>query len=162
MMDRLRDMMNKSPWVGWATAGVLLLGSIFMFVRGGRGSDPYSPDRMKESVTIKFTDTGDEITMTRGQLDREMRRSADKLDAGKGIINPKTGQPTGFPFDKDEWDQMISRINEEKQEFKKAPVAAGSGAKPTSAPRKEVSAEEANKLLEKVNQPQPPALPGKK
>jgi hypothetical protein len=29
----------------------------------------------------------------------------------EGIINPKTGKPTGFPFDKDEWSEWIARIN---------------------------------------------------
>jgi hypothetical protein len=136
---------------------VLLLASVYLFIRGGGGSDPYSPDRMKETVVIKFADTGDEVTMTRGQLDREMRRSGDKLDPSKGVINPKTQAPTGFPFDKSEWDEMIARINQEKQEFKKAATS-----KPSTAPRKEVTPEEAAKALGQPVAAQPGTPPEKK
>jgi|GEM_PF-591602 len=157
MLSGLREKMNKSPWMGWAFAGVLLLASLFMFFRSRSSIDPYSPARMQETVVIKFTDTGEEVEMTRGNLDREMRRSGDKLDSTKGVLNPKTGQYTGFPFDKNDWDQMIARINQEKQEFKKSPV---SGATPAPSPRKELTPEESAKLYEKLAQP--PTAPVKK
>ncbi len=120
MLANAREFMNKSPWMGWALAGLLLAFSAFWLMRGQRSSDPYDPERMKDSVVIKFSDTGEEITMTRGELDRQMRRSGDKLDMTQGVINPATGKATGFPFNKSEWEEMITRINAEKQEFKKS------------------------------------------
>ena len=121
----IREFINKSPWMGWAFAALLLGATVFFFLRSrSGGSDPYSPARMTEMVTIRFTDTDDEITMPRGTMDKELRRQGDKLDPTKGITNPKTGKPTGFLFDKEEWDAMIARINKEKEEAKKHPSGA--------------------------------------
>jgi hypothetical protein len=118
MLSRFREFVNKSPWLGWILAAVLLAVSVVFFMRGQRGTDPYSPGRMQETVTIRFTDTNDEMTMTRGQMDRDLRKSGPKLDPSVGIINPKTGKPTGFLFNKSEWDEMITRINREKEEIR--------------------------------------------
>jgi hypothetical protein len=118
-MPSVREFLNKAPWAGWATAGILLLAAVFLFFRGQRNTDPYSPERMKEMVTIRFSDTGDEITMPRGTMDKQLRHQGATLDPGKGLINPKTGQPTGFLFDKEEWEAMVARINTEKAEAKK-------------------------------------------
>ena len=118
MVGTIREFLNKAPWAGWAVAGALLLASAFLFFRGQRGTDPYSPERMQEMVTIRFTDTGEEVTMPRGAMDKQLRYQGEKLDPSKGIINPKTGQPTGFLFDKEEWEEMVARINAEKEQFR--------------------------------------------
>ncbi|CAG0958478.1 hypothetical protein PHYC_00597 [Phycisphaerales bacterium] len=135
MLTRVRQFVNEKPWIGWLVAGLLLLGSVFYFLRTQRGTDPYSPDRMTEMVTIRFTDTNDEIEMSRGHMDRELRRRGDKIDPSQGIINPKTGQPTGFLFNKSEWEEMIARINREKEEIR----ATSGGKSIPPAPRKEPS-----------------------
>ncbi len=49
-----------------------------------------------ETLCMQLPSTGDTATCTCSQ---------------EGIINPKTGKPTGFPFDKDEWSEWIARIN---------------------------------------------------
>lgn len=132
MLGKLREFVNKSPWLGWVLfVAVLGLAVVLWFIRS-KGTDPYTPERMVEEVTVRFTDTNDEVKMTRGQLDKELRRRGDKLDAAQGIINPKTGQPTGFIFSKAEWEEMITRINQEKEE---ARTASGKLIKP--APRDE-------------------------
>jgi hypothetical protein len=136
MLAAIREFLNKKPWVGWALAVVLLGVSVFFYFRSRRaGEDPYSPARMTEMVTIRFTDTEDEMTIPRGRLDKELRRQGDQLDPSKGIINPKTGKPTGFLFDKKEWDEWIARINKEKAEAKQHPNTAFSTA-PASAEKK--------------------------
>src|SRR5207253_662796 len=97
MLTRFREFMNKSPWMGWALAALLLCVSVVFFIRArGPGSDPYSPERMRQMVTIRFTDTDEEVTMPRGTVDKDLRRQGDHLDPSKGIVNPKTGKPTGF------------------------------------------------------------------
>jgi hypothetical protein len=132
MLDRVRQLMNSKPWIGWAVAGVLLAGSAFMIIRGQTsGRDAYHPDRLQETVTVRFTDTGDEMTTTRGRLLRELTKDAGQLDPSKGLINPKTGQPTGFLFDKEEWDAMVTRINAEKESFRK-----GSAIQPAKTEKK--------------------------
>lgn len=124
----LRDEINKRPWLGWACAAALLGLSAYLFWRLSGGTDPYDPSRITEEVTIKFTDTGEEITMPRGRLERELRYRQGKLDPTKGIVNPKTGQPTGFLFSKSDWESTISRLNEEKDIM--------SGGAPVPAPKK--------------------------
>jgi hypothetical protein len=124
MLGSVREFLNKSPWIGWALALLLLCASIFFFIRGQRNPDPYSPDRMKEMVTIHFTDTDDEMTIPLGRLDKELRLQGDHLDPSKGYINPKTGKPTGFLTAKKEWDDIIARINKEKEEAKKNPTSS--------------------------------------
>jgi hypothetical protein len=127
-----RAILEKKPWIGWAVAGVFLVLAVWIYMRRTTSSDPYSPERMTEMVTIKFTDTGDEVDMPRGRLDKELRQSGGKLDPTKGVVNPKTGQPTGFPFNKAEWNEWITRINTERE------AAAKSGPAKTSRPDKVV------------------------
>jgi hypothetical protein len=124
-MRNFRSHAAKKPLLGWAVAAVCVGLTVVLWVRRGSTEDFYSPDRMQEMVTIKFTDTGDEIEMPRGRLDRELRRSGGVLDPSKGVVNPKTGQPTGFPFNKNEWEQWIKRINEERAAVQAATPAAG-------------------------------------
>jgi hypothetical protein len=125
MLAGVRTFLNKSPWIGWVFAGLLLCASIFFYFRSrSAGADPYSPQRMTEMVTIRFTDDDSEITMPRGRLDKQLRQSGDHLDPTIGITNPKTGKPTGFLVAKDDWDAMIARINKEKEEAKKNPSGA--------------------------------------
>ena len=125
-MPNVREMLQSSPWIGWAVAGLLLALSVFMFFRGSVGQDLYSPDRMREMVTIKFTDTGEEMEIPRGRLDLQLRQTGGKLDPTKGLINPKTGQPTGFPFSKSEWEDMCARINASREAMGAANSTAGS------------------------------------
>lgn len=115
-MNTLRELLEKKPWLGWIFAVAFLGLSVFIYIKRSGSADPYSPDRMVEMVTIKFVDTGDEIQMPRGRLDKELRGRGGTLNPEEGLINPKTGKPTGFPFDKDEWGDWIARINKEKAE----------------------------------------------
>ena len=121
-MINIREQIDKKPWLGWLVAGVLLVIAVFIYVRRSSNADPYSPERMTDMVTIKFTDTGDEIEMPRGRLDKELRGRPD-FDPSKGVINPKTGAATGFPFDKKEWETWLGRIKQEKDEAKAAAPA---------------------------------------
>lgn len=146
-MQNIRDFVNKSPWVGWIVAGLILVVAAFMFFKRPSNESPYSPERMREKVTIKFTDTGDELEMTRGDLDRMLRRRGEVIDGGQGIINPKTNQPTGFLYDKSEWDAMIVRINEEKKD-----IQTRSGMTVAPAPRRDLP-----KLPEQPANSAPPA-----
>lgn len=115
-MKRVRDFLNDKPWLGWVIAGVFLLLSIGLYIRLSGGRATYSVERMSEKVTLKCIETGDEWTMTRGLMERELRSRTGSLDPSQGIINPKTGRPTGFPFSKSEWEETIKRLNKEKDE----------------------------------------------
>ncbi len=129
-MASIRDSLQKSPWIGWALALVMFgVAGYFAFFRGHVGVDPSNPERMREIVTIKYTDTGEEVKMGRGQFERALRESQPGMtvDPSKGLVNPKTGQATGFLFDKDDWDSLVKQINAERAEFR------GSGPAPEPA-----------------------------
>lgn len=108
----LRETVNSKPWIGWAVAGAMILVAGFFAYRNMSGSgDRFAPESMRETVTIKYTDTGDTEEVHRGRLiKRLLDEQGGKVDATRGLINPKTGQPTGFLFDKREWDAMIKEL----------------------------------------------------
>ena len=129
----IRESINSKPWLGWAVAGVVLvLAAWLMFSRLGAGSDTYDPKRMQQTVTIKFTDTGETIEMPRGRLIKMLADQGGKIDPTKGIINPATKQPTGFLYDKAEWDELVKNINEDRAQAE----AARKGAPPAAVPGK--------------------------
>lgn len=114
-MNKIREMMEKSPWLGWAVAGVILAAAVGLYLLRSGASEPYSPDRLTQTVSIRFADTGEVVEMPRGEMERDLRSRAGRLDAGAGIINPKTGQATGFPYSKSDWEKTIDRLNGEKE-----------------------------------------------
>jgi hypothetical protein len=115
-MPSLRETLNKSPWIGWALAFVLLGVSAYLYFSRTTDVNAYNPERMREFVTVKFADTGEEERMPRGKFERALREAQKgQLDGSKGLVNPKTGQPTGFLFDKADWEETISRINDERK-----------------------------------------------
>lgn len=119
-MNKIREMLEKSPWMGWVVAGVILAIAVLLYIRRSGGGDPYSPDRLTETVSIRFADTGEVVEMRRGEMEKDLRSRAGRLDAGAGIINPKTGQATGFPYSKSDWEKTIDRLNSEKEAVVKA------------------------------------------
>lgn len=121
-----RDFLNNKPWLGWVVAGAILLISVAVYWKMSGKGDPYSVERLSQDVTIKCVETGDEWTMQRGLMERELRRRTGLIDPTQGLPNPKTGRLTGFPFDKDSWEATVRRLNEEKLKYdpalKKAPA----------------------------------------
>jgi len=103
---------------------------------------------MTDMVTIKFADTGDEIEIARGRLDKELRGRPD-FDPSKGVINPKTGAATGFPFDKKEWESWLGRIKQEKADAKTATAS------PSTPDRGKVVRPEAPAVLPPIPEPAP-------
>src|SRR5678815_2321109 len=103
-MNRIREFLNSKPWLGWVLAVAFLGLSIILYYRISGGGETYSVERMSEMVTLKCAETGEEWEMSRGMMERELRSRAGSLDSSQGIINPKTGKPTGFPFRKSEWE----------------------------------------------------------
>jgi len=115
-MNRLRELLARSPWLGWAVAGLILVAAVFIYMRRSGMNDPYDPRRLSQMMSIRYSDTGEVVEMRRADVELELRRRAGRLDPGAGLINPKTGQATGFPYSKGDWDKTIERLNAEKQE----------------------------------------------
>jgi hypothetical protein len=118
-MSSIREQISSKPWIGWAIAGVLFVAAVYLYIsRSSRNDVQYGQEAMTKMVTVKFTDTGDELVMPRGRFEKMLRGSVTgTLDPSKGLINPKTNQPTGFLFNKSDWDETIQRINTERKEF---------------------------------------------
>lgn len=118
-MSNLRQKLNDKPWIGWTVAGAMaVLAGVVYFTRSSGSNVEYSQEYMTEMVTVKFADTGDELELPRGRFERMLRSSGSgTLDPSKGLINPKTNQPTGFLFDKSDWEKTVQRINSERKEL---------------------------------------------
>ncbi|MBC7833782.1 MAG: hypothetical protein H7Y88_01615 [Phycisphaerales bacterium] len=113
-MGKIRDAMNKNPWIGSTIAVVLLVGAAayWFFGRGSGGT--YSRERMSEMVVIRDSETGDTWEMRRAELELALRERSGAIDPKQGIVNPKTGKATGFPVDR-QWTETVKRLNEERE-----------------------------------------------
>lgn len=100
------------PALRWAAVIALLLVGAYLVIRPALRSG--TGGALGEEVTIRFTDTGDTITMQRGRFERMMLEKGVEgpIDPSKGIINPKTNAPTGFPADRAYWEGLVASVNE--------------------------------------------------
>jgi hypothetical protein len=114
-MPNLRSLLKDSPWLGWVVAALCLGVAGYMTFRQFRPADVMSPERMRDVLTIRYADTGEVVEIPRGRLDKMLRTQGGLLDPNVGLINPKTNQPTGFLFNKDEWNDLVGRINADKK-----------------------------------------------
>lgn len=132
-MEKLREMMKERPWIGWAVAGMLLVVAVYLgFFGGTGGGDDFSGQKMQEMVTIRFSDTDTTEEMPWGRVMKELSGRPGKLDATVGINNPATGKPTGFIFNKAEWDRIVGQINNDKDAASKTPVTGSGKSKPAA------------------------------
>jgi hypothetical protein len=117
-MNRIRQFMRDKPWIGWVVALFALAGAGVIIFKQQTTTGMYDPESMTQIITIKFLDTGDEVEIPRGRVDTMLReQQSGVVDPSKGLLNPKTGQPTGFPIDKRNWDAWIKRINEDRAQY---------------------------------------------
>lgn len=117
-MRDFREWVGRNPAIGWVIA-LLACGVAVYFAAFRRAQGDYLPEQMTEMVTIKFTDDNETMDIPRGRLIRELMRTGQTLDPSKGITNPRTGQPTGFPFNKSEWESMVRQINTDRDRIAK-------------------------------------------
>lgn len=108
----LEGIRGRFPAVIWTLVAVALVAGGWLVARQPTGRS--IQDELASHIVIKFEDTGDEIKMVRGMFEREMmaRGIAGTADAAVGITNPKTGKPTGFPADRDYWNQIVAAAKE--------------------------------------------------
>lgn len=118
-MNQIRDLL-RNPATGWTIALIAVACAVWMLIRSFTASAPYDPARTTQEVTIRFTDTGDEVKMSRGRFEKELRGGGRELKLEEGIINPKTGKPTGFLVAADEWKETVERLNLERSEAQAA------------------------------------------
>lgn len=126
MINKTREFIAKNPWAGWVVAAAIAgLAVGLYFYRSKSGNDIYSPDSMTEMLTIRYTDTDDIEKIPRGRLDK-MIRERKTLDPSEGLINPKTGKPTGILVNEKDWNEMFERIKREKSQAKEEAKTGGS------------------------------------
>lgn len=107
----LRAKLKESPMVGWGVAAVLFAAALGVYFMGGRGGGPEPTDE----VYVLFTDTGEQVKMHRGRLERELALVPGQVDPAKGIVNPATGKASGVIVDKADWERTVATINAEKK-----------------------------------------------
>ncbi|MDP1661354.1 MAG: hypothetical protein Q8L55_05505 [Phycisphaerales bacterium] len=119
-MSSIRDQLNARPWLGWAFAGVVVLASVVTFMRMRSSDDgAMSGDALTEEVTIRYTDTGETVSMLRGRLTRELLGKDGLLDPTQGIRNPKTGELSGVLVNDKQWQKLVAEINALKEDAAK-------------------------------------------
>jgi hypothetical protein len=108
----LRKIQETSPALMWMIVGVLLTVGVYLIVR--QFTLQSSQEALGAEVIIRFEDTGEEIKLQRGRLERLMLEQGvnEALDPTKGLINPKTNKPTGFPINRDYWNQLVHAVND--------------------------------------------------
>lgn len=110
----MRGILQRYPMGGWVLAAVLMLAAAFMAWRNFK-SDPIS--QMTELVTIRCTETGETWQVPRGVLEKQLFQRPFPVDPNIGVVNPKTGKPTGFPVD--DWKRTVDRINFEREALRR-------------------------------------------
>lgn len=123
-MNKLRDLMQRNPMLGWGVAALLTLGAAFMLF--SRLTAKNETAQLTEMVTLRDSETGETWKVPRGVMEKELWLRPHPLDANMGMNNPKTGKPTGFPIDS--WKETVESINIERTADAKPPPA-----KPASA-----------------------------
>lgn len=113
-MKAIHEFLQKHKLAGWAIIGGVLLLAALVALRPWKAEEPYSPARMTRQVTVKFTDTNEEVQMRWGEIETELRRRPGQLKPDEGLTNPKTSKHTGFTS-QSSWREMIDRINRERQ-----------------------------------------------
>jgi hypothetical protein len=121
-VNKIREFINKNPWLGWAIAVLLLVAGAVVYFRFNPSRTEYSLARMTEDVTIRCSETGKEWKMPRGRMEAELLGRSGQIDPTLGITNPDTGRPTGFPVT--EWESTVERLNKAKADM----AARGPGA----------------------------------
>lgn len=109
-MASLRTFLQNRPMLGWGVAALLMLfAAAMLYMRLGAKNET---EQLTEMVTIRCSETGDTWQVLRGVMEKELYLRSYPLDPNQGLMNPKTGKPTGFPVDA--WKQTVERINAER------------------------------------------------
>jgi len=106
----LRDFVNKNPALGWGVAALVGILAAVMFYRNISGGETAE---LTQIVTIRCRETAKEWTMPRGAMEKELYMRKYPVNQDEGLINPETGNPTGFPVD--DWSMTVKRINAERK-----------------------------------------------
>lgn len=107
----MREYLKKQPMLGWILSAVLMLAAAFMLWRNFSSRNEVT--QLTQLVTIRCNETGDTWQVPRGVLEKQLIQRPYPIDPSEGVVNPKTGKPTGFPID--DWKLTIDRINAERQ-----------------------------------------------
>jgi hypothetical protein len=109
-MASLRSFLQSRPMLGWGlAAGLMLFAALMLYLRLSAKSES---EQLTEMVTIRCSETGETWEVLRGVMEKELYLRSYPLDPNQGLVNPKTGKPTGFPVDA--WKQTVERINSER------------------------------------------------
>ena len=111
-MQSLRNFLQNNPMMGWVLAALVMLFAAFMVYTRLNPRD--ETKQLTEMVTIRCSETGDTWKVQRGIMEKELWLRPYPVDPNQGIVNPKTGKPTGFPVDA--WKETVEQINAQRAE----------------------------------------------
>lgn len=124
-MDELKRLVGERKWLVYTATGVAVLFLAFWGYRlTFRSGDSFmTTDSLAEDLTVKFPDTGESITMARGDVVRQLleRPGSGPLPPETRIGHPKTGKQTGIVGSESSWKKFIDSVNVERS-YKGKPV----------------------------------------
>lgn len=127
----MRDLLKRQPLLGWALAAAMLLLAGFFAWRNYQADDTV---QLTQMVTIRCTETGETWQVPRGALEKDLYMRAYPVDPNQGLVNPKTGKPTGFPID--DWAATVASVNAARKVLAEATGAPSASAPTTPPPSK--------------------------
>lgn len=124
----LRQALNERPALGWGVAAIVAVLAIAIFMYRNIAGD--ETRELSSEITLRCSETGKEITLPRGAVEKQLMGRDYPVNPDEGLINPDTGKPTMFPVD--DWKSMVMTVNSSR----KALAEKGSGGPAESnAPR---------------------------
>ncbi len=92
--------------LGWVLAAGLMIFAAGVVYRRANSGEVHELTQM---VTIRCAETGETWQVLRGVMEKELYMRPYPINTSEGLINPKTGKPTGFPID--DWTQTVQSVN---------------------------------------------------
>jgi hypothetical protein len=124
-MDELKRLFEERKWLVYTAGGVLALFLCFWGYRVvfGGSESLMTTDSLAEELSVKFSDTGESVTMARGDVVRQLleRPGSTPLPPETRVGHPKTGKQTGMVGSESSWKKFLDQINVERS-YKGKPV----------------------------------------
>jgi hypothetical protein len=125
----LRQALNERPILGWAVAAAVAVVALAMFIRNLGGGET---QELSQEVTLRCSETGKEIKMPRGAVEKQLMMRPYPVNPDEGLPNPDTGKLTMFPVD--DWKNMVSGVNASRKPLAEKGGGAPAPPRPPSAP----------------------------
>ena len=113
----IRETIQEKPWIGWVALAVMLSIAGYLVARQFLAQDQAAV--LAQDVTLRYEDTGTEQQVNRGQFESLLMQlsARGELRLDEGMTNPATGKKTGYPVDRQYWEQIVTAVLEARRQY---------------------------------------------